>query len=307
MHISANANYRLSVHVENAVLLGTAPRATGNSANNAITGNTAANLIDGGGGDDTLTGGDGADSLYGSTGNDVLLGGGGNDRFYIATGSGVDSIDGGDGFDVIQATADNASLRLSGLSGIERINGNGFVNFAILGSSVADVMDFSAIQLLQVALIDGGAGNDTLIGSAGADTLSGNNGNDSLSGGGGVDRLAGGLGSDTLEGGAAGDRFIYAAALESRTGSLADRITDFTPGSDRINLSALDADAVTPDDQPFAFIGTATFAASGIGQVRVVTAGADSLVQVDVDGNALADMEIRLTGAPVLSALDFVL
>ena len=302
-----SGNYRLSGHIENAVLTGTSPRATGNSSGNLITGNAAATLIDGWGGDDTLIGGDGADTLYGSTGNDILLGGDGNDRVFIGLGSGIDSIDGGDGFDIIMAEADNAALRFSGLSGIERINGNGFAGFAILGGSTADVMDFSSIQMFQVALIDGGGGNDTLIGSAMADTLSGNAGNDSLTGGGSADRLIGGLGSDTLEGGAGADRFVYLAALESRTGSLADRIVDFTPGSDRIDLSALDADPLTPGDQAFAFIGTAAFAVSGIGQVRAVASGADRLVQVDTDGNGLADMEIRLTAAPALSALDFVL
>ncbi|HMP55815.1 MAG TPA: M10 family metallopeptidase C-terminal domain-containing protein, partial [Novosphingobium sp.] len=240
-------------------------------------------------------------------GNDVLLGGAGNDRFYIGTSSGVDNIDGGDGFDVIQAAADNAVLRLSGISGIERINGNGFANFVILGGSAADFMDFSAIQLLQVAIIDSGGGNDTVIGSAGADNLFGNSGSDSLVGGGGADRLTGGVGLGNPGSGAGGGRFIYASALESRTGSLADRIADFTPGSDRIDLSALDADSATEGDQALAFIGSTPFVASGIGQVRVISAGVDSLIQVDLDGNGLAEMEIRLTGAPVLTAVDFVL
>lgn len=48
--------------------------------------------------------------------------------------------------------------------------------------------------------LDGGDGSDTLQGGASADTLSGGRGNDLLSGQGGNDELYGGLGDDTLDG-----------------------------------------------------------------------------------------------------------
>lgn len=307
VHVASSGAYRLGNHVEHAILIAGGTRATGNGLDNAITGNGANNLLDGGSGNDTLLGEDGADSLYGSVGNDVLLGGAGNDRIYIGLSSGVDSIDGGDGYDIVQASADNVTLRYSSLTGVEVLANNGFANFVIRGSASADLMDFSAMQLFQVALIDGGSGNDTLIGNGAANALAGGPGSDSLGGNGGPDTLTGGQGADTLTGGLGIDRFRYTAASDSGLGNQADRIVDFVRGTDKIDFSALDADAVTPDDQAFAFLGAAAFAAPGTGQVRVVVAGADSLVQVDVDGNGLADMELRLTGAPPLTAADFVL
>ncbi|MBI2198699.1 MAG: hypothetical protein HYU42_08900, partial [Candidatus Rokubacteria bacterium] len=51
----------------------------------------------------------------------------------------------------------------------------------------------------------GGAGDDTLEGGAGADTLQGDSGNDSLLGGADADTLYGGEGDDTLDGGRGDD------------------------------------------------------------------------------------------------------
>jgi Ca2+-binding RTX toxin-like protein len=48
--------------------------------------------------------------------------------------------------------------------------------------------------------IDGGNGNDDLVGGAGAGTLSGGNGDDNLAGGSGAETLVGGNGNDTIDG-----------------------------------------------------------------------------------------------------------
>jgi len=48
--------------------------------------------------------------------------------------------------------------------------------------------------------IDGGNGNDHLIGGAGAGTLNGGNGDDTLAGGNGAEKLLGGNGNDTIDG-----------------------------------------------------------------------------------------------------------
>ena len=67
------------------------------------------------------------------------------------------------------------------------------------------------------------AGHDVLAGGAGDDTLSGGGGDDILSDGAGVDRLRGGPGADL---------FVLAADGE------VDRILDFDPRADRLDLSA---------------------------------------------------------------------
>jgi Ca2+-binding RTX toxin-like protein len=80
----------------------------------------------------------------------------------------------------------------------------------------------------------GGSGGDTLIGGSGTDTLTGGVGNDALRGGEGSDKLNGGDGNDTLSGNGGSDDFIFARGHD------ADTITDFTNGSDQINLAQFD-------------------------------------------------------------------
>lgn len=92
----------------------------------------------------------------------------------------------------------------------------------------------------------GGAEDDNINGSNGNDTLSGMDGNDTLIGGEGTDALLGGAGNDTLyigsndllTGGAGRDLFIP-NLVQNYYGYGESRITDFTPGEDRIDLSAL--------------------------------------------------------------------
>jgi Ca2+-binding RTX toxin-like protein len=65
-----------------------------------------------------------------------------------------------------------------------------------------DTIDASALQAGAIALsIDGGAGDDVLIGGDGPDTLNGGPGDDVLIGGAGPDTLNGGDGDDVLMGG----------------------------------------------------------------------------------------------------------
>jgi Ca2+-binding RTX toxin-like protein len=65
-----------------------------------------------------------------------------------------------------------------------------------------------------MAILNGGKGNDILIGTTKADTLNGYEGNDILNGGGGNDTLIGGIGSDTLNGGE-GDDALWGQAVST--------------------------------------------------------------------------------------------
>lgn len=78
----------------------------------------------------------------------------------------------------------------------------------------------------------GTQGADTLTGGAGADLLSGGAGDDLLVGGGGADILVDGRGRDTLTGGAGADLFVLGRDADE------DRIEDFEPGQDRIDLTS---------------------------------------------------------------------
>lgn len=76
-------------------------------------------------------------------------------------------------------------------------------------------------------------------------TVTGTSRPDVLVGGAGNDRVAGGLGRDLLFGGADGDAFVFASLLDAY-----DVILDFTPGSDRLDLSALMASVGAAGESP---------------------------------------------------------
>ncbi|RWC52890.1 MAG: hypothetical protein EOS54_14315 [Mesorhizobium sp.] len=152
----------------------------------------------------------------------------------------------------------------------------------------------------------GNGGADSIFGLAGNDTLFGQDGNDTLNGGDGNDRLVGGVGTDTLTGGLGADTFYYGSAVSDSPASAAnDTITDFVHGTDKIDLSSIDA-STAAGDQAFLFGGQngATVANS----ITWSEVGSNTIVRVDVNGNATADFQITLTGTGLgLTASDFVL
>ena len=97
----------------------------------------------------------------------------------------------------------------------------------------APVIDEPVIED-ETGTINGGNGNDLLVGGTGNDTINGGNGDDNLDGGTGNDTLIGGSGNDLLTGGKGADTFV----LSNSSGF--DRITDFGNGNDVIDLSATD-------------------------------------------------------------------
>ncbi|MFM2279606.1 MAG: hypothetical protein RLZZ444_1837, partial [Pseudomonadota bacterium] len=83
-------------------------------------------------------------------------------------------------------------------------------------------------------MISGLAGKDTIFGNGGIDRIFAGAGNDVVDGGAGNDKITGAGGNDTLTGGAGKDTFIF------RLMNGSDTITDFTAGSDVIDLQAFD-------------------------------------------------------------------
>ncbi|MCY1399707.1 hypothetical protein D9M71_147700 [compost metagenome] len=193
-----------------------------------LTGTAAADTLLAGGGDDTLNGGEGNDVLSGGAGNDHLQGGTGND--LLIGGIGNDVLDGGEGSDTASyASADSAVT----------------VNLALAGQQ--NTIGAGLDTLLAVENLIGSNFNDTLSGDGGNNVIYGGLGSDILNGGGGDDLLIGGLGDNTLTGGAGNDVFQW-----QQGGSGHDRVTDFTPGTDRLDLSQLlqgeNASAASLDD-----------------------------------------------------------
>lgn len=164
----------------------------------------------------------------------------------------------------------------------------------------------------------GGSGHDVLMGQEEDDDLFGDElddwlhggaGNDSLEGGSGGDWLQGGAGTDQLSGGSGADVFVFAAVSDSPLGS-GDMIEDFSLNEDRIDLSAVDADASLEGNQAFewgSLVSGRSQAAAMTGKVVYWVENGMTVVQADVADDHLAPLELIISGVKALSAADFVM
>ncbi|MFG1296046.1 cadherin domain-containing protein [Xanthobacter variabilis] len=167
----------------------------------------------------------------------------------------------------------------------------------VVRSSDGKLVDTQAIR---VAVTD--ISGKTLTGTKSADKLVGTAENDILRGGAGNDRLLGGGGKDVLTGGAGADVFVYTALTDSTVKSL-DTITDFSAAlGDKIDLSALDAKSATGADDAFVYIGTKSFSGTA-GELRF----SKGILQADTNGDKVADLTVKVDGAIMLGARNFVL
>ncbi len=179
-----------------------------------------------------------------------------------AAGSGADIINGGSGNDVIFGGYGDDVI--TGDSGNDTINGG-------------DGDD----------KIDGGSGNDVVNGDAGNDTIITGSGSDTVNGGAGADYIRGDSGADILTGGDGADTFDYNGLGDSTAGQR-DLITDFTIGSDHIELIGL------------GFTGIAAGAASGT-TLGYSFDGTNTIITA-----AGSDFSIALTGDKALTNGDFL-
>lgn len=213
--------------------------------------------------DNTLHGSAGHDTLSGREGADTILGGGGDD--FVWAGTGADSVFGGDGDD---------DLRL------------GAGNDTGLGEDGND-------------LIHGRLGNDSLLGGAGEDTLTGGAGRDTLDGGDDADLLRGGADGDTLTGGAGADVFDWNAVTDAHWTDH-DVVTDFTPGTDKLDFSTLISGV-------FALNINGGYSGNGQPSIRTWEVNGSTRLLVDVNGDSTREMRIDLLNVYGVTQEDFYL
>jgi Ca2+-binding RTX toxin-like protein len=293
------ADGTLIQHIESLAFLGS----DGSDVIDA-TATTYSNTLLGNGGGDTLLGGSNQDGLEGSVGDDLLAGGAGDDALGMNyfNEEGQDTLLGGSGNDQLNAGAGNDSLD------------GGSDDDYLYGGDDRDTLN-------------GGTGQDYLFGGEGIDSLEGGTGNDFLydtagignilQGGDGDDTLVGSTGS-TIDGGAGIDELTidYAGQVgavaniilnSAGNGTGANGITiqnielftlDGSDGNDSI-----DASATTYSNTLYGHGGNDTFRGGSANDLLDGGIGNDSLVgnggDDSLDGGAGNDRAIGGTGNDV--------
>jgi Ca2+-binding RTX toxin-like protein len=171
---------------------------------------------------------------------------------------------------------------------------------SIIGTAFDDIINATNAD----DTIFGLTGDDQISSAGGADTLFGGPGKDTLDGGAGNDVLVGDNDRDELTGGPGADIFRFNFVSDSIV-SNPDKIRDFSSAEgDRIDLRLIDANTTSAGDNAFSLSAGLTGVAG-----QLVFDQTASLVQGDVNGDALADfaISVRLAGAGGLSAGDFLL
>ena len=204
--------------------------------NDLIYGGEDCDFLLGGEGDDHIYGGDASDGLYGGSGSDTLYGGADDD--WLSGGTDNDALTGGEGADTYQFETENGQDTITDFTNGEDLIDlreftqiTGFSDLTINSDGDDSVIDLTShnggsVRLQGVSIsdldaadfvfyrVEGGDGNDTLLGASGDDTLTG------------------GAGDDTMTGYAGSDTFVFGPNHGN------DTITDFSECEDAIDLSA---------------------------------------------------------------------
>jgi len=255
------------------------------------------------------------DLISGDAGDDAIVSGAGNDTITVSgTGDGFDNVNGGAGSDSIVALTNGTNIGLSAISGVEVVSANGHTGVHILGSAVADTLDFTNTLLQSIVDIDGGDGadtisgsaaNDTIFGRAGADILSGNGGNDSMDGGAGADTINGGAGADSIDGGAGADTINGGAGADTLIGGAGN---DSLQGGNALNeLNVFRYLAAFGDDTIQGFDANLTGGQDKIDLSALGVTSANFLTRVTIQANFLVGATTNNTLITVRDAANVAL
>lgn len=235
----------------------------GGSGNDTLSGGSGADMLFGQVGNDTLLGRGGSDFLFGGSENDTLIGGdandqvfgeSGNDRMIWNPGDDTDLNEGGLNIDTVEVNGGNGAEEFTTTANGTRVRFDRLVPapFSLdIGTSENLVLNanggddtFAATGNLAALIkitVDGGAGNDRLLGSNGADLLLGGDGDDFLDGQQGNDVAFLGAGNDTfqwdpgdgsdvVEGQDGTDNLVF-------HGSAGNEILEISPNGGRVRLT----------------------------------------------------------------------
>jgi Ca2+-binding RTX toxin-like protein len=199
------------------------------------------------------------------------------------------TVKGTGGADHIVVTASGTAVTVSGLSEVVTIDhADASDQLSISGGAGSDTIDASTVPTGTMALIlDGGAGNDTLIGSRGADQLIGGDGSDVVTGG---------MGDDTAQLGAGNDQFVWnpgdgSDVVEGQAG------TDTLLFNGSNAAESIDISANGERVRFFRDVGTVTMDLNGVEHIHFNALGsADKIVVNDLTGTGVTQVALDLAG-----------
>ncbi len=272
----------------------------GGSGGDMLFGQSGRDLLEGKGGNDflfggteadTLIGGDADDQIFGEGGDDVMIWNPGDDTDLHEGGAGIDTtiVNGGGGAEIFTATANGTRVRFDRLDPapfaidmgtMERLvvnMGGGNDQFSATGNLAA---------LVQIT-VDGGAGNDTILGSNGIDLLLGGDGNDFIDGQQGNDVAFLGAGDDVFQ----WDPGDGSDVVEGQDGS-DEMLFNGSAGSEIMALQANGGRALFTRN-----LGTIVMDLNDLERVTVnALGGTDTITVNDMSGTDVTEVNVSLAG-----------
>jgi Ca2+-binding RTX toxin-like protein len=275
-------SFALGANMENLVFTGLAGfSGTGNALANSITGGDAGDILDGGAGADTLVGGAGDDVYL------VDVNGAGNGlQDTIVEGANADAVFGAPvtGTDAPSSAIPLAAGFTAATGGVDTIRLRSTVNTTYTLQNNVENLDASLIGAGLTAALTGNAAANVITGHAG------------------VDAINGGAGADTMTGAAGADRFVFSSAADiGNAVNARDIIRDFTSGTDKLDLSAVDGNRNQAGVQGFTYIGASAFS-NVAGQLRLD----QGVLFGDTNGDGVSDFQIQMDGVTSLTNADFI-
>lgn len=300
---------------------------SGGNGNDTVFGSTGHDKLYGGFGIDNLDGGIGNDFLDGGldTVRDILKGGDGDDTAVVYDN---DSALGGSGLDILSIGSFDVDTAIKYTLNLSKINGSTATAIGHKGITAGQFEGAYVYmgKFLAGSSVIGSAGEDeiiggwndttsligaTLDGGAGDDIILGTNKNDSVLGGAGYDQLAGGDGADTLTGGTGADQFVVDLSSIQYLPPKVDIITDFSaedfflvdpsPFYGYMASTASNVDQNNPLE-----VGSTPKAKSTKAQFLYDTDDGRLFYDADGTGSKAAIHLYTLKNKPVLNDLDFI-
>ena len=263
----------------------------GDAGNDTLFGKAGVDLMHGGDGNDVLTGGDGNDFVNGNAGDDRLIWNPGDDTDVFEGGTGIDTaeVNGGNGAEVFTMTANASRVRFDRVSPAPFSIDAGTMEAFVVSMNGGDD-SFSAsgnLAALVGVTVDGGSGNDNILGSNGADRLFGGDDNDFIDGQQGADIAFLGAGDDVFQ----WDPGDGSDVVEGQGGS----DTMLFNGSNAAEVIALSANGGRATF--FRNIANVTMDLNGTETIRFNALGsADAITVNDLTGTDVAQVDVDLAG-----------